>query len=88
MKSHVKEIIVNNCVVELKSRTDERYPSGWSVIAFTPEHSIRSTKLHRDWARQMFADAIIGSCDLIGASPTVINKAKIQILDAIKEVTA
>lgn len=66
MNQHVKEILIGDTLVEIKSRTDDRHPSGWSVIAFTPDLSIRSTKLHRPASRMAFINAILGSCGLNG----------------------
>jgi hypothetical protein len=87
MKNHVREIVIGNTPIEIKSRTDDRHPSGWSVIAFTPDLSIRSTKLHRDAGRTAFAMAILGAAGMVEAEPQRIDKAFSLIMATIIEVT-
>lgn len=83
MNKSVTEIILNDIPVEIKSKPDARHTSGWSVIAFTPDISIRSTKLHRDPVVDSFAAAIIGACDAEG------NEAEFDlVIEAIKSITA
>lgn len=85
----VTEVTIDDVTVEIKSRRDDRHPSGWSVIAFTPELSIRSVKCHRADALTAFADAIVGSC--IGAVPdlesaSTINAMCLEVEQAIKSI--
>lgn len=87
MKNYVTEIILDEIPVEIKSRTDERHPSGWSVIAFTPELSIRSTKLHREIGFESFAHAIMGACGLLEADVKIIDESYEKIQQAVREVT-
>jgi hypothetical protein len=87
MKNHVREIVIGNTPIEIKSRTDDRHPSGWSVIAFTPDLSIRSTKLHRDAGRVAFANAILGAADMSDVSDINYKKAFPLIMETIIEVT-
>lgn len=87
MKNHVREIVIGNTPIEIKSRTDDRHPSGWSVIAFTPDLSIRSTKLHRDAGRTAFAMAILGAAGMVEADPKEIDEAFSLIMGTIQEVT-
>lgn len=88
MKQHVKEILIGETLVEIKSRTDERYPSGWSVIAFTPELSIRSTKLHRPHGRTAFIDAILGACNMSNEPQQKIEAFQRAIAVLIAEATS
>lgn len=62
MNNNITEYEVNGVVVEIKSRRDEAQISGWSTIAFTPDISIRCTKLHRKSSMTAFATAILASC--------------------------
>jgi hypothetical protein len=87
MNNHVREIIIGKTPIEIKSRTDDRHPSGWSVIAFTPDLSIRSTKLHRDAGRVAFANAILGAADMSDIPDTEFREAFPLIMQTIKEVT-
>lgn len=84
----VTEVTIDGVTVEIKSRRDDRHPSGWSVIAFTPELSIRSVKCHRADALTAFADAIVGSC--IGSVPeeseSTINRMCLEVEKAIKSI--
>jgi hypothetical protein len=88
MKQHVKEILIGETLVEIKSRTDERYPSGWSVIAFTPELSIRSTKLHRPSGRTAFINAILGACNMNDESQQKIGAFQRALIVLINEATS
>ena len=55
----VTEVRVDNALVQIKSKTDEDAPSGWSVIAFTPSCSIRCTRVHDYTWFACFVRAII-----------------------------
>lgn len=88
MKSHVKEILIGDTLIEIKSRTDDRHPSGWSVIAFSPELSIRSTKLHRLSGRTAFINSILGSCGLNGVSEHKIEAYQRALSLIIDEATS
>lgn len=84
----ITEIDIDGTTVEIKSRRDDRHPSGWSVIAFTPELSIRSVKCHRPDALTAFADAIVGSC--IGTNPEdstmAVEALCLEVEQAIKSI--
>lgn len=88
MKQHVKEILIGDTLVEIKSRTDDRHPSGWSVIAFTPDLSIRSTKLHRPSSRAAFINAILGSCGLNSESQQKIEAFQRALSAILDEATS
>lgn len=66
MNTNVTEIIFNSTVVELKARPDAQTVSGWSIIAFTPDVSIRCTRIHNQKALTRFIEAILGACDAEG----------------------
>lgn len=84
----VTEVDIDGTVVEIKSKRDDRHPSGWSVIAFTPEVSIRSVKCHRQEARAAFADAIVSS--IVGSVPdaptATVNQWCMDTEAAIKSI--
>lgn len=60
MKS-ATEVIINDVVVDLKSRPAPTTTSGWSVIAFTPHCSVRCTRLHAPLSLKCFVESIISA---------------------------
>ena len=51
---------INGYDVDIKSK---REAGRWSVIAFTPSCSLRSSKTHRSNLLDMFCEAILAACD-------------------------
>lgn len=70
MNKNIAEIEINDTLVEIKAKRDDRHTSGWSVIAFTPEVSIRSTKLHRSDGLISFCGSIMGACGIFDEDVT------------------
>lgn len=66
MNTNVTEVIFNSTAVELKARPDSQTVSGWSVIAFTPDVSIRCTRIHNQKSLARFIESILGACDADG----------------------
>ena len=79
MKQRVTEIEINDTPVEIKARTDDRHASGWSVIAFTPELSIRSTKLNRPIAMDSFIDSILGACGSVSTDDAAFHAVRLAV---------
>lgn len=51
---------INGFDVDIKSKCES---GRWSVIAFTPSCSLRSSKTHRPALLDMFCEAILAGCD-------------------------
>lgn len=51
---------INGFDVDIKSKCEN---GRWSVIAFTPSCSLRSSKTHRPALLDMFCEAILAGCD-------------------------
>ena len=77
----VISIEINRTEVELKSRREVGSPSGWSLIAFTPSCSLRTTRLHLPSKLTCFASAIAAAVD------DYEDESVTAIEEAIKSIT-
>jgi len=77
----VTSIELNGTEVELKSRREAGSPSGWSIIAFTPCCSLRTTRLHLPAKLTLFASAITAAVD------DYEDESVTAVEEAIKSIT-
>ena len=74
----ITSLELNGTEVELKSRRESGSPSGWSIIAFTPSCSLRTTRIHLPSKLTAFASAIAAAVDDYEDESVTIIEAAIK----------
>jgi hypothetical protein len=88
MNQNVVEIDVGEVIVEIKARREPKLPSGWSVIAFTPNCSVRCSRVNMPRVLDSFVWAILAVSGVRwGDDAPETEMDYINVAEAIHKVT-